>query len=142
MNANILVAFDGSPSAQRALELAIDLAKSEPATVHVVNVEPYLDDYGMVPAYFSPREHHRITAERGEALLAPAVKRLEQEHVEHQAHVVWGDAARAIARSARRLKCGSIVMGTRGMGALRNLLFASTATRLVRLSPVPVTLVK
>lgn len=142
MNASILVPFDGSPSAERALEHAIDLAKAEPATVHVVNVEPFLDEYGMVPVYLSRRKHHAITEERGEALIAPALERLEKEKVPHQGHVVWGDAASAIARTARRLKCGSIVMGTRGMGALRNLVFSSTSTRLVHLSPVPVTLIK
>src|SRR5512146_1251509 len=89
MNASILVPFDGSPSAERALEHAIDLVKAEPATVHVVNVEPFLDDYGMVPVYLSRRKHHAITEERGEALLAPALERLEKEHVPHQGHVVW-----------------------------------------------------
>ena len=142
MNASILVPFDGSSCAERALEHAIDLAKAEPATVHVVNVEPFLDEYGMVPAYLPRRKNHKLTEERGEALLAPALRRLEKEKVAHEGHVVWGDATPAIARTARRLKCGSIVMGTRGMGALANLLFCSTATKLVRLSTVPVTLVK
>src|SRR5512146_2937916 len=84
MNASILVPFDGSPSAERALEHAIDLAKVEPATVHVVNVEPFLDEYGMVPVYLSRRRHHAITEERGEWLIAPALERLEKEKVPHQ----------------------------------------------------------
>ena len=142
MNASILVPFDGSPGARRALEHAIERAKSDPITVHLVNVELPLDDYGMVPAYLPPARHHALTAAHGEALLAPAVERLKREHVEHEAHVVWGDVAASLVGAARRLKCESIVMGTRGMGAIGNLLFGSTATRLVHLSPVPVTLVK
>lgn len=35
-----------------------------------------------------------------------------------------------------------IVMGTRGMGALGNLALGSTATKVVHLADVPVTLVK
>ncbi len=35
-----------------------------------------------------------------------------------------------------------IVMGTRGMGALANLALGSTATKVVHLAEVPVTLVK
>jgi nucleotide-binding universal stress UspA family protein len=142
MNTRILVPFDGSASARRALEVAIERAKTEPATVHVVNVELPLDEYGMVPAYLPAEKHHSITAARGEALLAPAVQRLTSERVEHEAHVEWGDVAATLAKAAGRLKCESIVMGTRGMGAVGNLLFGSTAARLVHLSPVPVTLVK
>jgi nucleotide-binding universal stress UspA family protein len=142
VNAPILVPFDGSASARRALEHAIGLAKSDPSTVHVINVELPLDEYGMVPAYLPEKKHHRLTAQRAAALLAPAAARLEKEGVAHETHVAWGEAAACIARAAKRLKCGSIVMGTRGMGAVGNLLFGSTATKLVRLSPVPVTLVK
>jgi nucleotide-binding universal stress UspA family protein len=47
-----------------------------------------------------------------------------------------------IANLARRLRCDSIVMGTRGMTALGNLVLGSLATRVVHLAGVPVTLVK
>jgi nucleotide-binding universal stress UspA family protein len=82
------------------------------------------------------------SAQRAAALLATAAAHLERERVPHETHVAWGEAAACIARAARRLKCGSIVMGTRGMGAFGNLLLGSTATKLVHLSSVPVTLVK
>ena len=42
----------------------------------------------------------------------------------------------------RRLKCDAIVMGTRGMTVLGNLVLGSVASKVVHLSSVPVTLVK
>lgn len=48
----------------------------------------------------------------------------------------------AIARAARRLKCESIVMGTRGMGTIGNLFLGSVATRVIHLARIPVTLIK
>ena len=52
------------------------------------------------------------------------------------------DAATTIARRADSLQCEGIVMGTRGMGAIANLLLGSVAAKVVHLANVPVTLVK
>ncbi|MDP1535845.1 MAG: universal stress protein, partial [Burkholderiales bacterium] len=62
--------------------------------------------------------------------------------VPHETHVVRGPVAETIVRHARSLRCGEIVMGTRGMGDVARLVLGSVATRVVRLSRVPVTLVK
>ncbi len=142
MNASVLVPFDGSRCALRALDFAIAGARRDRATVHVLNVQPPLDDYGMVPAYLSPKQHRDATRYRAHALLEPALERLRRARVPCEAHVVWGEEAPSIDRTARRLRCGLIVMGTRGMGAIRSLLLGSTATKLIHLTRLPVTLVK
>jgi nucleotide-binding universal stress UspA family protein len=56
--------------------------------------------------------------------------------------VKLGDAAPEIARAAARTNCESIVMGSRGMGAVKNLVLGSTATKVIHLATVPVTIVK
>jgi nucleotide-binding universal stress UspA family protein len=56
--------------------------------------------------------------------------------------MVVGDTAEKIAATARRLRCSSIVMGTRGMGMLGTLVLGSIATKVIHLAKVPVTLVK
>jgi nucleotide-binding universal stress UspA family protein len=55
---------------------------------------------------------------------------------------VIGDAPAVIANLARRLRCDAIVMGTRGMTLLGNLVLGSVASKVVHFSTVPVTLVK
>jgi nucleotide-binding universal stress UspA family protein len=96
----------------------------------------------MVRAYLSEKEYRRFTTKRAQAALDPAVRRLARAGVPYRAHTVWGDIAPEIVRIARRFKCESIVMGTRGMGAIGNLLLGSVATKVIHLSKAPVTLVK
>jgi nucleotide-binding universal stress UspA family protein len=138
----ILVPFDGSRPAKRAVEHAIRLAKSRRLVLHVLNVEPELDDYGMVRAYLTRSKHHKSMMERGRTLLEPAERRCKDARVRHKSHVACGEPAGAIVRMARRLKCESIVMGTRGLGAVGSVLLGSVAARTIHLSPVPVTLVR
>jgi nucleotide-binding universal stress UspA family protein len=138
----ILVPIDGSACALRALDHAIDQARVAPAEIHLLNVEAPLDHYGMVPAYLSKRAHREATSRRAKSLLAPAVDRVEAARIPFAVHVAWGEPGEAIVAAARRQRCGRIVMGTRGMGATRNLLLGSVANKVVHGAKVPVTLVK
>jgi nucleotide-binding universal stress UspA family protein len=137
-----IVPIDGSRTALRALQHAIHNARGAAGMVYLINVEPALDSYGMVPTYLSPRKHREATRSRAESVLAPAITMLKRSRVPHESHVSWGEPADAIVRLARRVKGDSIVMGTRGMGAAGNLLLGSTATKVVHLAKAPVTLVK
>ena len=47
-----------------------------------------------------------------------------------------------IAKVANELKCNAIIMGTRGLSPLGNLLLGSVAAQVVHLAGTPVTLVK
>lgn len=139
---DILVAIDGSKNALRAVDYAIAQAKRLRARVHLLNVQPLLDDYGTVRAYLSRQRHRELMMQRAKAILKPAVERLRRARIAHDVHTVYDDIAPAIARASRRLKCESIVMGTRGMGAIGNLFLGSVATRVIHLTRIPVTLVK
>jgi nucleotide-binding universal stress UspA family protein len=138
----VLIPFDGSRPAQRAVEYAAGLARSRRVVVHLLNVEPELDDYGMVRAYLRRSEHHKILAARAQMLLKEPTRRIKSARIQCETHIAFGDPAAVIVKTARRLKCDSIIMGTRGLGAVGNILLGSVATKTVHLSPVPVTLVR
>jgi len=138
----ILVPFDGSESALRAVTYAITHAKQTRSVVHVLNVQRPMDDYGMVSAYVTRERYRSMASERGKTTLIPAVKRLQGSRVEYAVHILHGEIAETIVRAARRLKCDSIVMGTRGMGAIGNLVLGSVANKVIHLATIPVTLVK
>jgi nucleotide-binding universal stress UspA family protein len=140
--ASILVPVDGSRNALRAVEHAASKANAAKYEVHLLNVQPLPDTYGMVGAYLDKREYRKFAKERADKILRPAAERLAQAHVAHHEHVSFGDPAPTIARTARRLRCTSIVMGTRGLGALGSLLLGSVATKVLHLARTPVTLVK
>lgn len=138
----VLVPVDGSSCSLRALARAIAIAKSTRSTVHLINVQPAYDEYGMIPAYLNRGKHRELMRVRGQAALDPAIAKLKRAEVPHVTHRAYGDAANMIVRAARRLRCESIVMGTRGMGAIGSLLIGSVANRVIHLATAPVTLVK
>ena len=138
----ILVPIDGSNNSMRAVDYAIAQCEHGPTAVHILNVEPPLDNYGMVRAYMSRQQHNKAMKARADGILRRAVRRVGSARVHCKTHAAIGDVAATIAATARRLRCESIVMGTRGMGSLGNLLLGSVATKVIHLAHVPVTLVK
>jgi nucleotide-binding universal stress UspA family protein len=138
----ILVPVDGSRSSVHAIDHAIKQAKCFKATLHLLNVQLLAETYGTVPAYLSEAKHRELTMPLAKAILKPATDRVVRARIACRSHVVYGDIAPAIVRTARRLKCRSIIMGTRGLGAIGDLLLGSIATKVIHLAKIPVTLVK
>ena len=139
----ILVPFDGSESALHALQYAIKLAKRDgDLSIHVVNAheEPLL--YGEIEVYVSREKMTELQRQYSEDVLAAAEKLLKKAGVPYTKEIMVGHIAATIAERADRLRCDSIVMGTRGMSAVVNLVLGSVATKVVHLAKVPVTLVK
>jgi nucleotide-binding universal stress UspA family protein len=62
--------------------------------------------------------------------------------VRFESEVLVGDVPTAIAACAEERGCDGIVMGTRGMSAIANLVLGSVATEVIHLTRSPVTLVK
>ena len=53
-----------------------------------------------------------------------------------------GEPAEVIMETAQELNCDLIVMGTKGQGALADMLIGSTAKRVVGKSPIPVMIIR
>lgn len=139
---DVLVPVDGSKNSMRAVDYAVKQLGTAPNTLHLLTVEPPLDDYGMVSAYLPKREHVKAMRARAAGILQQAAARARRQNVTCKTHVAIGDVASAIANTAARLKCGAIIMGTRGMGPLKNLILGSVASKVLHLTHIPVTLVK
>ncbi|HUH92742.1 MAG TPA: universal stress protein [Casimicrobiaceae bacterium] len=137
-----LVPVDGSTSSLHAIDYAARQAKRCKAILHLLNVQLPVETYGMVPAYLSPRKHRDLTMPIANTILGQAAQRLKRTGIKCETHVVYGDIAASIVRASRRLRCEAIIMGTRGRGAIGDLLLGSIATKVTHLSRLPVTLVK
>jgi nucleotide-binding universal stress UspA family protein len=140
MMRRILIPFDGSPPARRAVQYVAENVTGESVQVHVINVQEYviLCDVSLQVV----REIEQAQREAGRKITLEAAEILQQAAIPHQLHVEMGLVADIIARQADALGCQLIVMGTRGHGAIAGFLLGSVATKVVHLAHVPVTLVK
>jgi nucleotide-binding universal stress UspA family protein len=139
---HLLVAIDGSDSARRALQYAIDMARETNAVeLHLATVLPQPDVYGKIAIYSSLDEIRAMQKEHAQEILAPAIEAVKQAGVPYTVDSLTGDVAHALVRHAVDRGCDGIVMGTRGTGGIANLVMGSIATRVIHLTKLPVTLV-
>jgi nucleotide-binding universal stress UspA family protein len=136
---NILIATDGSESAEQALEVAIDLASEMGATLQVVSVRPPLPvgHTGPSPAVLEVDEEHGA-----ERIAAAAAEHARGAGVEATPHVARGDVVDNIVSAVAELGADLLVVGSRGHGAIAGVMLGSVSHALIRQSPVPVTIVR
>ncbi len=139
----ILVPVDGSDSALRAVRYAISLREKfrEPLEFDLLNVQRRIAS-GNVRMFVSQEEISRFYQEEGASALHDAREALESSKAPCAVHVAVGDEPECIAGYAAEHASDLIVMGTRGMGTIANMLLGSVSARVIHLSPVPVLLVK
>ena len=137
-----LILVDGSEQSHRAVEHVIAQAqRGIVSDLVLLNVQPPYPTTGTWNP-ISPEAIADAHQQEGIKKLASAQARLMTAGLAARSSVAVGETAETIARVAKDLACDRIVMGTRGMGATGNLLFGSTAQRVLHLVEVPVTMVK
>jgi nucleotide-binding universal stress UspA family protein len=138
----ILLPVDGSSHSDRAVRNVIsEVNRAAGTQVVLINVQPPIaasELFGHMPAY----EIEAMQEARGGDALQSARVLLDEAGVPYVPAVLIGPVAETIARYAVENSCEKIVMGTRGLGAVRSVLMGSVATRVLGLTELPVTLVK
>lgn len=140
----LLVPVDGSESAGRAVDHIVKKLGwyKDGIEIHLLNVQhplPYGNRAESVVGHDQIKQYHH---DEGMAALKTAMQKLDAAKVKYQHHIGLGEEAETIARYAREKGCDQIIMGTRGMGSVSNMLLGSVATKVIHLTPVPVLLVK
>ena len=139
----VLVPFDGSESAKRALAYLADLAKQLPdLEVHLLNVQGHPIMYGDYVA--GPMLETLVSAaqEHARKINAKGLEFLKDYDLRVTAHEQLGDTVGEIVKAVGVLGCDAVAMGTRGMSSFSNLVMGSVATRVVHEVSVPVLLIK
>lgn len=140
--AKVLVPVDGSAHSRRAAEHLLKLLAEEgPMEIHLLNVQIPIES-GHARMFVSHDELQDYYREEGLAALKDAREVLDNAGVPYQHHIAIGHVAVTIAAYAREKGFDRIVIGSRGHGALTDLLLGSVARDVLRLASVPVTLVK
>ena len=137
----VLVPFDGSPNALRALRHALtEYQRHHELELHLLNVQPRLSRH--VANYLSRHDRdawHRAQAEQAMASATEVIS--ESGGVPCQTHWVVGDRALEICREAERLGVHHIVMGTARKNSVTRMLEDSVTNRVLENTPVPVEVV-
>ena len=138
----LVVPVDGSENSTRAVQQAIRLVKTGAvARVDLLHVQPSLL---YVELLIGPQQKviDQWTNEQGRAATATASTLLAEAGVVFELNFESGEVADTIVAHAAVHGCDLIVMGTRGMGAIGNLVLGSVATKVIHLAQITVMLVK
>jgi nucleotide-binding universal stress UspA family protein len=136
----VLIPVDGSANSLRAVKFVIRKASlySEPLELHLLNVQHPFPGTIQGVHELAERHHH----DEGIKALAKARKALDAAGLKYLYHISIGDSGEVIAHFAREKKIEQVVMGTRGLGSVTNMLLGSVANKVLHLVDVPVLLVK
>jgi len=137
----ILVAYDDSDLAQRSLQKAIEIAKTNPAikiqVVHVITV-PEMDSTGMS----NFQAHVDAIYQEGKDIIAKVELALSKIPNHSQAYLLEGKSpAYVILNHAKEYNCDLIIMGSRGLSGIKKFL-GSVSHTIVHHSQIPVLIIK
>lgn len=137
----ILLPVDGSDSSLEAVRFAIQLVRSGlQATFVLANVQEPTYLYEMVLAPDAD-VLERVSGAAGSHSLEAAQALLQSAGLTFESEVASGDPGHVLVDVIERYQCDAVVMGARGMGALRQALLGSVSQSVLHDSPVPVTIV-
>ena len=138
----ILLTTDGSEQSLRAIPHAVRLHQTNgPVELHVLYVQIPVQS-GHARMFVSKQDLDSYYREESEKALAETCRLLDQAGVPYSKHLKVGSVAETIAQFARERQCDLLIMSTHGRSGLKHILMGSVATDVVRISDVPVLLVK
>lgn len=138
---SILIAIDGSPSADEAIDFGLELAADQGAAVTFVHVVPTMDVVPMTGFGFAGAVPHELN-ESDTELLDDARARAEETGVTAYTKLLRGEPADEIVTYADCVDAGLIVVGSRGHGAIASALIGSVSRGVLHESRRPVLIVR
>ncbi len=124
----ILLAYDGSEPARRALERGAEVMAAGAADLHVVAV-------GRVPEYAETQDEVNEAREQAEAYygkhLEEALAVLKASGVAATAHVAYGKPSEQILRLADEIHADLVILGAHAHSSLRRRFLGGTADKVV-----------
>lgn len=134
----ILLATDGSPDAALAARSAVELARDTGSELHVTHVGEFLPTYFA----FTDEEPAELRRRAREVLDAQLTRVRDEGGTVAGEHLRLGRPAEEIIAVAEEIGAGVIVVGSRGLGALRRAVLGSVSESVVRYAPCPVFVVR
>ncbi len=134
----ILVPLDGSSNSFRGLDVAIDMARQCHATItglYVVGITKPRTNEPITPL-------EKMLLEHAQKIMKKAKLKAAQKGILFFDRVSYGDDEKRIVDVAERKNFDLIVIGSRGMGAAKEIFLGSTSNYVLHKSKKPVLIVK
>jgi nucleotide-binding universal stress UspA family protein len=120
----IVVGYDGSDSAKRALQRAADLAADGDPIVVVASAEPHARSGPTGGAHLDPSEFEQRRGDLEEAKQLLSERGIDAELIEAR-----GDPGTAIVEAAK--DADLVVVGSRGLNPVQRILLGSVSSKVV-----------
>jgi nucleotide-binding universal stress UspA family protein len=141
----VMLATDGSPTAEKATATAIDLARQLGTELVIVSVWD-IAYAGYSAMGFAPIPMNGELAKLGERevrkVITEAAARAEEAGVETRSVVLRGSPVDAICEAAENVAPQLLVIGSHGWGAMKRALFGSVSTGVLHHATCPVLVVR
>jgi nucleotide-binding universal stress UspA family protein len=139
----IVAPVDFSDPAREAVDAAADLASRFGAVLFLVHVVPALPRLPATVSMFKEEDYERWLHEEAVKTIGVLSAQYEQTGIPVRTEVgTANDVGMEILRIAQRHTADLIVIATHGVSGWHKVLFGSVAEKVVRLSEVPVLLLK
>lgn len=135
----ILLAADGSKNSIRAAEKAIAVAKSNSDSL--IDIVYVIDGSKSKSDVLSHSDKYTIAAER-KAKLRPIEEMLINEGVTYKFHFIHGESGPAIVKFANEQQFDLLVIGSRGLNSLQEMILGSVSHKVAKRVTCPVMIVK
>lgn len=136
----IVVATDGSAASEKAIDRAIELAKTHDVEIIVINVA---EDYCPIGLTEVDCETIReIAMKESKAIMQAAMDKFKAAGIEARGIIEYGSPAETIIDIVKREKADEIIATSHGRHGAKKLLMGSVTSRLVEWAPCPVVVVK
>jgi nucleotide-binding universal stress UspA family protein len=138
----ILLATDGSPSAETATATAVRIAKATGWPLRVVTAWTVpTTSYGFAPMTVVPALAD-VEEEHARAALATAVETARADGVTVVGVLRRGVPVEEICTEAEKSEAALVVLGAHGWGPLKRFVFGSVSSGVLRHAPCPVLVVR
>ena len=134
----ILIAIDGSKTAEKAADFGVQIAGLSGAkvySVYVIDTTPY---YSIPLDQVWSKEVYEQLENMGYGITSDVEKTAKAAGLEAESVVLKGDPAQRIVNFAEEQRVDMIVVGSHGIGGFERLVIGSVSEKVVRHTKIPV----
>ena len=136
---NILVAVDGSKHSDAAFDVAMDIAQKYGSQLFVLHVFQGGTGSGTLVSSGVEDDNRSI----GQEILNSYEETAKERGLQNARMLLQeGDAAKRIMETASEVKCGLLILGSRGRGGFKELLLGSVSHKVTSHADCPILIAK